>query len=196
MKKLIISISFLLITTQVALANSPTEALSLSVDKLMAIATDQASDEATKRDGLSNILASDIDFTAMSKRVVSKPWRKATKEQKQKFKQEFLTIITNTYYELLKNYSDEKVTYLKEQLKGKKYAIVDTAIISDTKKIPVRYRMIKSGDSWKVYDFIPEGISLVTTYRKNYKAILSKSGIDALLLEMNKAKNKINKNEA
>jgi len=186
MNKLIFLLSLFLLVIPPVFANTPTEALTLSVDKLMMIATDQSSDEATKRAGLSKILQADIDFNATSRRVVSKAWKKATKEQKQQFKEEFLKIITNTYYELLKNYSNEKINYLKEQLKGKKYAIVDTAIISGSKKIPVRYRMIKSGDSWKVYDFIPEGISMVTTYRKNYKSILSKLGMEGLLLELNK----------
>ncbi len=189
-KYLILAWVLLLSGGQNIYANTPTEALEISVNKLMEIATNQTSDEATKRAALSDVLSTELDFTAASKRVVSKPWRKATAEQKLQFKEMFLTIITNTYYELLKNYSDEKVEFLKEQLKGTKYAIVDTAIISGNKKIPVRYRLIKAGDSWKIYDFIPEGISLISTYRKNYKGVLSKSGVEGLLVEMKKSEMK------
>ncbi len=171
-------------------ANTPTESLQVSVDQLIIIATNKEADEQSKRDSLTNIIRSAVDFEAVSRRVVSKPWKKATPEQKQEFKAKFLTIMVNTYFSLLKEYSNEDVLFLKEQLKKKKYAIVDTEIASGNKKIPVRYRMIKSNEDWKIYDFIPEGISLVSTYKKNYASILKKKGMDGLLNEMLKKEQK------
>jgi phospholipid transport system substrate-binding protein len=90
----------------------------------------------------------------------------------------------NTYFSLLEDYSNESVSYVKEQIKKSKYAIVDTLILTDKNKVPVRYRLIKSGDTWKIYDLVPEGISLISTYKKNYKTILKKQGMDGLLEEM------------
>ncbi|MCP4271040.1 MAG: ABC transporter substrate-binding protein [Gammaproteobacteria bacterium] len=171
-------------------ANTPTESLKVSVDQLIIIATNKEADERSKRDSLTDIIRSAVDFEAVSRRVVSKPWKKATPEQKQEFKAKFLTIMVNTYFSLLKEYSNEDVLFLKEQLKKKKYAIVDTEIASGNKKIPVRYRMIKSNKDWKIYDFIPEGISLVSTYKKNYASILKKKGMDGLLNEMLKKEQK------
>lgn len=167
-------------------ANTPTESLEISVGKLIAIAGNKDIDEVSKKDELRKILLSEIDFDAISKRVVSKSWKKASDEQKQQFKEKFLTIMVNTYFSLLKDYSNEQVLFLKEQLKKNKYAIVDTQIVSGNKKIPVRYRLIKVADGWKIYDFIPEGISLVSTYRKNYATILKKKGMDGLITEMSK----------
>ena len=191
MKKLfLVSLILLISTCQDIYANTPTEALQITVNKLIAIAKDKTTDEQTKKNYLTTIIRSDMDFEAISKRVISKPWKKATAEQKKQFKQRFLTIIVNTYFALLNNYSDEKVLFLKEQLKKKKYAIIDTKLISGNKKIPVRYRLIKENDTWKIYDFIPEGISLVSTYKKNYAAILRGNGMDGLIEEMTRIENK------
>jgi len=187
MNKLIqIGLILLISSGQTISAITPTESLQITVDKLIVIAADKTSDEASKKKSLSEIIKLNVDFEAVSKRVVSKNWKKATAEQKQQFKEKFLIIVVNTYFTLLKEYSDEKVLFLKEQLKRKKYAIVDTQILSGNKKIPVRYRLLKSNDNWKIYDFVPEGISLINTYKNNYKTILKKNGMAGLLEEMNK----------
>ena len=168
-------------------ASTPTETLEKAINNIIAVAADKTTDDEFKKEKLAEVLSRELDFEAVSKRVVSKSWKKATVEQKEQFKMLFLKVMTNTYYALLKNYNNEKVLFLKEQLKKTKkneYAIVDTSIISGNKKIPVRYRLIKVGEEWKIYDFVPEGISLVTTYKKNYASIIKKSGLDGLLIEM------------
>ena len=186
------SLIFLLITPSL-MANTPTEALTITVDKLISVAQNNETTSEVKKVELSTIINSDLDFEAMSRRIVSKPWKATTAEQKAEFKILFSDIVVNTYFSLLENYSGEKVSYLKEQLKGTKYAIVDTQIVTGKNKIPVRYRLIKSADSWKVYDFVPEGISIVTTYKKNYATILRKEKMVGLLDFMKqKAKAKLN----
>jgi phospholipid transport system substrate-binding protein len=192
MKTIFLSSLILLLSfCQYSFASTPTEMLKVAVDKLIAVAADKVSDNSDKKDKLRQILSEEVDFEAVSKRVVSKKWKKATEEQKQEFKKRFLTIMTDTYFALLKNYSNEDVLFLKEQLKKtskNEYAIVDTQIISGNKKIPVRYRLIKMAEAWKIYDFIPEGISLVTTYKSNYAGVLKKNGMQGLLKDMSKPK--------
>ena len=165
-------------------ANTPTEALELTVNKLISIAKDTSLTDTNKKEQFTQIISSDMDFNAISKRVVSKSWRKTTDDQKQRFKGLFLNVMVNTYFSLFKEYTDEEVLYVKEQIKKEKYAIIDTHIVAGSKKIPVRYRLLKSKESWKIYDFIPEGISIVSNYKKNYATILKKSGMDGLLEQM------------
>jgi len=184
--KIVISILLFLFSATLQAA-TPTETLKIAVDRLLTVAADKSMDDAAKKRALSNVLAEEVDFESLSKRVVSKPWKKATDAQKKQFKILFLNIMTDTYFGLLKNYHNEEVLFTKEQIKKTKrniYAIVDTKILTKSKKIPVRYRMIKLEDSWKIYDFIPEGISIVTTYKNNYKKILKKKGVQGLIQEM------------
>ena len=191
--KIFVSLLLLISFTQLSWASTPTEAVEHAVNRLILVASDKKSDDQTKKSNLTQVISDEIDFEAVSKRVVSKSWKKATEQQKVEFKKLFLTIMSDTYFVLLKNYSNEKVLFLKEQLKKTKkneYAIVDTQILSGNLKIPVRYRLIKTTDGWKIYDFIPEGISLINTYKKSYKSILKKKGMQGLLDEMSKARSK------
>jgi len=169
-------------------ASTPTESLENSVNKILQVAKSKAN-EKEKKEMLTEVLKSEIDFDAVSKRIISKTWKKATDDQKKKFKELFLGVTSDTYFTLLQNYSNEKVEYTKEQVKKNKYAIVDTKIITDDKQIPVRYRLYKKDGQWKIYDFVPEGVSFVTTYKNNYAMILRKSGMQGLLDEMSKPKN-------
>ena len=188
MKKLLITILLSFSVVTVASANTPTEALELSVNQLIAIAAKTDTSDEEKKKQLAVVINAEVNFNQVSRRIVLKKWKKATAEQKAQFKKQFSIIMVDTYADLLKNYSNEKVLYVKEQIKKERYAIVDTQVISGNKKIPIRYRMVKSKDSWKIYDFVVEGISIVSTYKKNYKGILKKGGIDLLLEEMIKAK--------
>ncbi len=184
----IVFATFILLST-FANATSPTEALQHSVDQLIAIAAKDDINDEEKKQQLAEIINAEVNFNHVSRRIVLKFWKTATAEQKDQFIKQFSNIMVDTYADLLKNYSNEKVLYVKEQIKKEKYAIVDTQIISGNKKIPVRYRMVKTKDRWKIYDFVPEGISIVSTYKKNYKSLLKKGGMELLLKEMMKAKN-------
>jgi phospholipid transport system substrate-binding protein len=174
---------------QQAFAETPTKALEIAVDKILKVASNKQLAENDKKNALAEVLKTEIDFENLSKRVVSKPWRSATEDQKIEFKALFLDVMVDTYATLLSNYSGEKVEFRGEQIKANKYAIVDSVIIAEgNKKIPVRYRLINEGSGWKVYDFIPEGVSFVSSYKNNYARIIRNDGIAGLLAEMKKPK--------
>ncbi len=189
--KTLLSASLILLVffSQHVLAQSPTQALELAVDKILKVASDKQMNESDKKQALAKVLKTEIDFENLSRRVVSKTWSEASDQQKEEFKALFLEVMVDTYANLLSNYSGEKVEFEGEQIKANKYAIVDTVIISDgNKRIPVRYRLINEGSGWKVYDFIPEGVSFVSSYKSNYARILRSDGMAGLLTEMKKPK--------
>ena len=60
--------------------------------------------------------------------------------------------------------------------------VVKTQIVQPGgQPIPIDYSMEKSGDSWKVYDVLIDGVSLVTNYRSSFNTEIQKSGIDGLI---------------
>ena len=52
---------------------------------------------------------------------------------------------------------------------------------SDGKKIPLFYRLTDKSGSWKVYDVIIEGVSMVKNYRTQFKQNLAKDSPDKLI---------------
>ena len=83
-------------------------------------------------------------------------------------------------FSLLNKYTNEKVEYLKESIKKKKYAKVATQIVMSDKKIPVTYKLIFRKNQWRIYDFSAEGVSMVSTYINDYKSTLKRSGLSGL----------------
>ena len=79
-------------------------------------------------------------------------------------------------------YSDQKVIFDKEIILKKGRAEVQSYLqTSGGKKIPLFYRLTDKSGSWKVYDVIIEGVSMVKNYRTQFRQILAKDSPDKLL---------------
>lgn len=50
--------------------------------------------------------------------------------------------------------------------------------------IHVEYRLLKKGNSWLIYDFSVEGISLVNNYRTQFNDIMVKSSYQELIKKL------------
>ena len=112
---------------------------------------------------------------------MGRKWNAQDAESQKRFVALFARLLKVNYIDKLETYTGEEVLYEKEVIKGK-YAEVRTQIVKKTKeKIPVNYRMIDKGDSWKIYDVVIEGISLVKNYRSQFEEILNRSSFSELL---------------
>ena len=119
----------------------------------------------------------------MSQRTLATNWKKASDDEKKKIVALFSQLIESTYIGRVEAYTDEKVDYPGEKVKGKK-AVVETLILTDTADIPVNYKVYLKNGKWWVYDVVIEGISLISNYRSSYQEIVKKEGFDGLLAKM------------
>jgi phospholipid transport system substrate-binding protein len=129
------------------------------------------------------ILAPHFDFQRISARVLGKNWHKADETQRQRFIEEFRSLLVRTYSAALWGYYDQKINYLpvRESATGKT-VIVRTEILQDGgQPIPINYAMYADGADWKIYDVSVEGVSLVINYRSSFTAIVRKVGLDGLI---------------
>jgi phospholipid transport system substrate-binding protein len=185
-----VSSLFLMVTLSIVcldtFATTPTEKLQNVTSQLISVALDKKSSEQEKKDKLSKIIQAEIDLETISKKVILSHWDNASEAQKKYFMLQFEKIIVKNYFTLLNKYSNEKIVFGKEQVKDDKLAIVDSEIISGVTSTPVRYRMIKINGVWKVYDFAPEGVSFVSSYKNNYAITLNQSGVEGLVEVMSK----------
>lgn len=127
-----------------------------------------------------------FDFESMSKWVLGKNWRQANDAQREQFTNEFKTLLVRTYARALLEYSEQEVKYLAEESSPKSnLVIVRTEITqSGSSSIPISYRMHISDGSWKVVDVAIDGVSLVSTYRGEFKSHIRKNGIDNLIAKL------------
>jgi len=191
---LILAAGIALTVANIAAADaSPTDAVRGSVDSILTLLQNKELDQATRRKEMRKVINGRFDFRAMSQRTLATNWKKASKEQQQEFVQLFAQLIENTYIGRVEAYTDEKVDYPGEKVKGKK-AVVETLILTASADIPINYKVYqKKNGEWWVYDVIIEGISLISNYRSSYKEIVKKEGFDGLIAKM---KNKIKELES
>ena len=129
------------------------------------------------------ILAPHFDFERMSARVLGKNWQKADAAQRQRFMEEFRSLLVRTYSTALWGYYDQQINYLpvREGANGKT-AIVRTEILpTGGQPIPINYAMYTNGANWRVYDVSVDGISLVINYRSSFTAMVRRIGLDGLI---------------
>ncbi len=124
-----------------------------------------------------------FDFTRMTRLAVGKAWRTATPDQQQALVREFRTLLVRTYSKAISTAANTNV-----DVKPLRMAAGDTETVVRTgiqqtgaQPISVDYVVEKDGDSWKVFDVIVEGASLVTTYRSTFNDEVTRGGIDGLI---------------
>ena len=184
MKNILITVLLTICTlssfVSTAETGTPTSSLTEAVNLFVSVAGNKALSLEEKKVSITEIVKNKMDIAVVSKRVVSRYWKKASKEDKQEFISLFTQVIVNTYASLLNQYNNEEVEYLKEEIKKGKFAKVNTNIVLSDKKIPVNYKLLLRNDEWRIYDFSAEGVSLISTYTNDYKATLKRSGLAGL----------------
>ncbi len=124
-----------------------------------------------------------FNFARMTQLAVGRNWRDAAEAQKKSLTDEFRTLLVRTYSTSLTQFRNQTI-----DVKPTKMSAGDAEVVVKTQvnqpggqPIPIDYSMEKSGDTWKVYDVLIDGVSLVTNYRSSFNTEIQKSGIDGLI---------------
>jgi len=134
-----------------------------------------------RREAIKKIIDNSFDSREMSRRALGRYWKEQTPEQQDEFVKLFYWRLYNFYILRIETYSDEKVLYGDERLAGDN-ASVQTRVSS--KRYPefdIEYRLKRRGDSWRIYDVVIEGVSLIANYRSQFAGFLSKKSFDELI---------------
>ena len=125
-----------------------------------------------------------FNFTRMTRLAVAAPWRQATSAQQQSLTNEFRTLLVHTYTSAFTQYKDQVVEYRPLKLQPGDTEVVVRSLIRQkggADPVDISYSMEKTGASWKVYDVVIAGVSLVQNYRSTFNNEIQKSGIDGLI---------------
>ena len=143
-------------------------------EAIMILGNDQI-DKDEKNDQFTNLVMSAIDLNLISQFVLSKTWKSATDDQKERYISAFKTYFINSYANKLDQYSGEKIIVNGSDEAGK-YIIIDSDIIregTDTLKINLKWRLLNKNGDIKIIDLNIEGISLVIAQREEFQSFLS-----------------------
>lgn len=182
---LILIFAFLIMIPLQAYAATPKETVETGVNKVLKTLSDPAFKAKSKDQQIATIsteIESVFDFEELSKRTLGREWKNFSAEQQTEFVKLFKELLQGVYADRLLAYSDQKVIYDKELMLKEGRAEVQSYLqTSDGNKIPLFYRMTNTSGSWKVYDIVIEGVSMVKNYRTQFKEILSNGSPDKLL---------------
>ena len=161
------------------------EMVETQVNKVLKTLAEPGFKDQTKEakiDKIRSIVNEIFDYTELSKRTLGREWAKFNAPQQGEFVKLFSDLLEKTYADRLLSYSDEKVVFEKESLLREGQAEVTSNVLTgDGKKIPLDYRLIQKDGTWRVYDVIIEGISLVKNYRDQFRDILVKVSPEEVL---------------
>jgi len=183
--RLALILALLLAIPAAALAGQPTDIVKSTVDEVLRLLSDPGLKSPDKkkqrRQMIKRAIDRHFDYDEMSKRSLGASWRNLTPAQRSEFVGLFADLLEASYAEKIERFSDEKVNYTGEILDGADYAEVRTTIIRKNDRIPMDYRLYKAEGSWKVYDVVIEGVSLVSNYRSQFSRIIREGSYGELV---------------
>ncbi len=131
-------------------------------------------------------LAPHFDFELITRSAVGRDWGQASAAQRSQLVSAFRELLISTYARSLAKYSGERVIY-----KPSRPGTRDGTVVVPTEvtgrggpPIPIDYRMHKTGGNWKVYDLVIDNVSMISSYRGQFRTTIARSGIDGLIREL------------
>ncbi len=188
MKKIACLLLAFLLFSQVAVADDESEAeklLKTSVNKVFTVLSDKELSIDQKKSKVIEITNAVFDFSIMAKLSLGKAhWSQFNAKQRAEFTDLFTKLFQNFYVDKLDFFSDEKVIFQPATIVKKKKVQIQTVLISKEKKYSILYKMFKTKNGWKIYDFEIEGVSILQSYRSQYHHVLQSDKIEGLLTKM------------
>ncbi len=141
-----------------------------------------------------------IDFGELAKRAMDTEWTKLNKKQQDELTSTMKGLLRASYAQ--KAVRDDRggsanVTYGAEKIEGDE-AVVNTSLKVKSDTFTVIYKLfLPAGKaSWRIYDVITDDVSLVTTYKDQFKKQLAKGGFDGLIKTLKTRQESLEKQNA
>ena len=127
-----------------------------------------------------------IDFEQATQLAVGRAWRQATPEQRARLVMEFRSMLVRIYSNALGVYRGQTMRVQPVRMaKDATDVTVRNQYLSPGKPpLAVDYSMRKVDGTWKIYDIVAEGISLVLTYRGEFEQAVQQGGVDGLIKQL------------
>ncbi len=200
----VIMLCVLLVNTNAyadAAGNAAKTAMDSSVQQILRYLKDPGyANPATRKNlnkSIEKVVYTIFDFGEFSQRTVGKHWRSFSPAQKKAFTDAFAELLFATYLDSLDGYNGETMEYtgVVSGNNGTRAEVRTIVTMQGNKKIPLSYRMLPKGGTWRVYDVLIEGVSLVKNYRSQFSDILGSASPEQLTARVRERANVIKKDQ-
>lgn len=167
--------------------SSPQEIIREAVDLLTTGLDERREELKSDRDALyefiDGILLPRFARKFAATAVLTKHWRTASGEQKQRFIDAFYTTLVRRYADGILEFDMDRI--LIRPYKGdptKRTTVVKTSVrLDDGTKIPVFYTLVNTKEGWRMFDVKIEGVSYIVNYRKEFHAEIRRTSLDQVI---------------
>ncbi|MEI6826423.1 MAG: ABC transporter substrate-binding protein [Desulfuromonadales bacterium] len=154
-----------------------------SVNELFRIVSDKKmkTHEQERRQALKKVINAIFDYSEMSKQSLGKHWNERTPGERHQFTDLFALLLENSYLSKIESYNNEKIVYLKETLDDNYAEIKSKIVTAKRDEYTLDYRLLSVNGTWKVYDIVIEGVSMVSNYRAQFNRVINDKGYSGLV---------------
>lgn len=157
----------------------------------LTIISNAKNNKEQKKAALDRLFKNSVDIPWVGRFVLGQFWRKATEDQKSRYLREYEKFLITHYTSRFADYTSGTFTMTGTQDDGENEYTVGMELKGDKKNDPpviVEYRVRRDGGNFKIFDVIVEGVSLITTQRSEFTAVVNQHDIDHLITQLkNKA---------
>ncbi|MFW6062163.1 MAG: MlaC/ttg2D family ABC transporter substrate-binding protein [Planctomycetota bacterium] len=153
-------------------------------------------DEPAKGSHIERIVKPLFDFPLMARLAVGRTyWARMSPEQRRRYVDLFTQHLKRSYRGKIGLYEGEQVRAPRrlendrpdsDPPKSKRIAKVPLQLVSSKREIMILHKLRKTESRWLIYDVEVEGVSIVRSYRAQFRDILSGGGVDELLARLAK----------
>ncbi len=133
-----------------------------------------------------------VDYKFAGAKVLGKHFKSVSRDKIPVFFEEFRKYLISTYAIALAQYDDQEVEFEPARDFANKKAVTVRVLVKEEGrpdiKIAFKVRKSRKTNEWKAWDMEAEGISMLSSKRSEFEAILRQEGVDkviALLKEKN-----------
>jgi len=125
-----------------------------------------------------------VDYKYASYKVLGQYLRDTTKDERQRFVDAFRGYLISTYAQAFTQYTDQTVKFAPaKDFSNEKIVDVNVEVVETGRpsiKLQFKVRRLKDG-SWKVFDLIAEGVSLLSSKRSEITNLVRQKGVEPVI---------------
>ena len=165
----------LVVGASMAWAGQPTEVVRSVIERALDVLQNPGYSKSQKHQKVKNIVDPHFDYQEMAKLSLGETWRSLNGGQQAEFVLLFSELLESSYADKIDKYAQRvKIDYTGEVPEGNR-AEVRKVVVRPNDRFPLDYRLLQECGTWKVYDVVIEGVSLVNNYRSQFSRIIRQS---------------------
>lgn len=133
-----------------------------------------------------HLLSPHFDSEYAARLVLGIHWRIASVEQRQQFAAALYQRLLRTYADAVMDWTPDRFKLLPLLADPAALRVTVHTLITNSRAtvVPVDFQMHETGDGWKIFDVIVDGVSYVRNYHDDTAAEVSQRGLEATIARL------------